>query len=91
VPRKELTSQRAELLEVLGFDLMAQIEAMLRYTRAYQREVQRLRGKLGKGRASSTDHRETHAAVREHIRRLRKASATFRETLSGIADAAGAR
>jgi hypothetical protein len=37
-------------MEVHGFDMLAQVEAMTRHGREYQGEMQRLRGILGKGR-----------------------------------------
>jgi hypothetical protein len=49
------SKQQHDLLEVHGFDLLADIEAMLRHARQYQREVQRLRGILGKGQTDTSD------------------------------------
>ena len=72
-----------ELLETQGFDLLAQVEAMLRSAREYQRDVQRLRGIVGKGQ-TSTSHLPALRAVRKHIGALRATCAQFTETLGGI-------
>jgi hypothetical protein len=86
---RAIHSRRAELLEVLevlGFDLLAQVEAMLRHTRAYQREVQRLRGMAGHSRtATSTPSSE---ALHQHVARLQTAGSTFRDTIKAIKEAA---
>jgi hypothetical protein len=79
--RDSRAEDRHELLEVQGFDLMAQIEAMLRHAREYQREVQRLRGILGKGQTATAEMNPL-AAVRHHIERMRHAYASFGETLT---------
>ena len=71
---------RRELLEVHGFDLLAQIEAMFRHAREFQREVQRLRGILGQGQ-TETPAMNPLAAVRPHVERMQQAYASFGETL----------
>jgi hypothetical protein len=38
--------EQQELLETYGFDLLAQVEAMLRHVREYQRALQQFRGTL---------------------------------------------
>ena len=81
--RRSITEQEHELMEVQGFDLLAQIEAMLRHVRQYQREVQRLRGLLGKGQTETT-HLPPHEAVDRHLNELRKACTAFAETLDDI-------
>jgi hypothetical protein len=81
--RRELSDQQKEVLEVLGFDVMAQVEAMLRHVRQYQREVQRLRGILGKGQ-TSTAHRTPIDAVRTHANELHKTATAARETIDEI-------
>jgi hypothetical protein len=75
---------------VQGFDLMAQIEAMLRHAREYQREVQRLRGIIGKGQTVTAEMNPL-AAVRHHIERMRHAYASFGETLTDAVDRRFAR
>ena len=77
------SDRRKELLEVLGFDLLAQVEEMLRHVREYQREVQRLRGTLGNGQTSTAD-RAPFEAVREHVKRLRKTWTDFGGVLEEI-------
>jgi hypothetical protein len=79
--RDSRTEDRHELLEVQGFDFLAQIEAMLRHAREYQREVQRLRGILGKGQ-TVTAEMDPLAAVRHHVERMGDAYASFGETLT---------
>jgi hypothetical protein len=78
-----LTDSERELLEVHGFDLLAQVEAMLRHAREYQREVQRLRGILGRGQTSTADLLPLEA-VREHVEQLRHESETFGAFLDDI-------
>jgi hypothetical protein len=68
---------------VQGFDLMAQIEAMLRHAREYQREVQRLRGILGRGQ-TGTGEMTPVAAVRHHVDEMHTAYASFGETLTDV-------
>ena len=74
-----------QILEVCGFDLMAEIENMLRHVREYQREVQRLRGILGKGQTGTAD-REPQEAVRVHVKALYVATAALSDTLQQIAE-----
>jgi hypothetical protein len=73
--------ERGELLEVHGFDLLAQIEAMLRHAREYQREVQRLRGILGKGQTATSDMAPL-AAVRHHLEEMQHAYGSFGDSLT---------
>jgi hypothetical protein len=77
------THRRNELLEVLGFDLLAQVEEMLRHVREYQREVQRLRGMLGAGQ-TSTEDRPPSEAVQQHLKRLRATWTEFGSLLDEI-------
>jgi hypothetical protein len=81
--RGSLTQQDHELMEVHGFDLLSQIEAMLRHVRQYQREVQRLRGLMGRGQTSTADLPPIEAVDR-HLIELRKACSAFMETLDEI-------
>ena len=81
--RHSFTASDHELLEVHGFDLLAHIEAMLRHVRQHQREVQRLRGLMGKGQ-TATAHLPPIEAVDEHLKRLRAASTAFAQTLDEI-------
>jgi hypothetical protein len=72
-----------ELMEVHGFDLMAQVEAMLRHVRQYQREVQRLRGILGAGQTVTSD-KPAIDAVRHHVGGLVNAAEMLVLTLQEI-------
>jgi hypothetical protein len=77
------TRRQHEQLEVWGFDLLANVEAMLRHVRQYQREVQRLRGLLGKGQ-SQTANRPAPEAVLQHVKELQRACLGFNDTLDDI-------
>jgi phage host-nuclease inhibitor protein Gam len=81
--RQPFTRREHELMEVHGFDLLAQIEAMLRHVRQYQREVQRLRGLMGKGQTTTSDLPPVEA-VDQHLKRLREACSAFTETLDDL-------
>jgi hypothetical protein len=59
-----LSREQQQMLEVYGFDLMAQVEAMLRHVREYQQALQRLRGTLPPSKAPL-------AVMRKHVRALR--------------------
>ena len=74
----DLTTAQQELLEVYGFDLMAQVEALLRHVREYQREVQRLRraSKVG----AAVDRRPVRA-VHAQVGQLRRICAGLGQTL----------
>ena len=89
-PRKQpsLTEQDGEAMEIHGFDLLAQVEAMLRHTREYQREVQRLRGMLGRGQTSTSERPPLHA-LRTQVDRLRRTWTDFGQTLADVEQLAG--
>ena len=74
-----LTREDQELLEAYGFDLMAQVEAMLRHAREYQRALQRLRGTLPPPIAESP-----LALMGKHVRALREALTQFDICLTDI-------
>lgn len=78
------------MLEVLGFDLLAQVEAILRHTREYQRDVRRFRQPLERDRIRTVEL-SLIRAVQGHVNRLEEAGASFRETLRSIKQAAGRR
>jgi hypothetical protein len=80
-------ASRAELLEVLGFDLLAQAEAMLRHTRAYLREVQRLRREVRKQQTPSAG--PIDGGLHAQVARLQTAGSTFQDTVKSIKEAAG--
>lgn len=81
--RNDETPSRYELLEVHGFDLLAQVEEMLRHVREYQRDVQRLRDRSGGGQTSPID-RTLLSAVRDRLQQLRGILTEFRGTLADI-------
>jgi hypothetical protein len=87
IAQKSNANRNGELLEVLGFDLLAQIEAMLRHAREYQREVQRVRGILGKGQTATSDLPPLDA-VRHHLQQMRQVCTSFRDTLTDAQSAA---
>lgn len=71
-----LTREEQEVLEAYGFDLMAQLEAMLRHIREYQRALQTFRGTLP--RQGSDDPAQAPIVVMDnHVRALRQASRQF--------------
>ena len=80
------THRRNELLEVLGFDLLAQVEEMLRHAREYQREIQRLRGMLDAGQTPTKNH-PPFEAVQQHLKRLRATWTEFGGVLNEIEQA----
>jgi hypothetical protein len=73
------TRQQQELLEAYGFDLMAQIEAMLRHVREYQRALQRFRGTL-----PPPEDRAPLETMGDHVRALRAAVTEFDTCLEDI-------
>lgn len=74
-----LTREQQELLEAYGFDLMAQVEGILRHVRQYQQALQRFRGTL-----PSTHTRQPIAVMAEHARALRRALREFDTVLTDI-------
>ena len=86
----DFTKPQHDAMEVHGFDLLAQVEAMLRHVREYQREVQRLRGILGKGQ-TTTSNRSPFDATREHVTGLRDAWGSFGEVLMELEHLIGQR
>jgi hypothetical protein len=77
----DFNTAQQELLEVYGFDLMAQVEALLRHVREYQREVQRLRRVA---RIPSGD-RSHIKAVTAQVGQLRRVCASLGQTLDLVA------
>lgn len=67
------TREEQEVLEAYGFDLMAQVEAMLRHVREYQRGLQRFRGTLPRANATQTPIE----IMGDHVRSLRGALREF--------------
>jgi hypothetical protein len=69
--------EQQELLEAYGFDLMAQIEAMLRHVREYQRALQQLRGTL-----PPSNPQTPVTTMQDHIHALRRAAKEFEVCLT---------
>ena len=77
---KRPDDDHAQAMEVHGFDLLAQVEAMLRHVRAYQQNVQELRGTpLG-----PAVRRKSATAVLDNVKQLRKVCDTFCTTLDDV-------
>jgi hypothetical protein len=72
------------MLEVYAFDLMAQVEAMLRHIREYQQGLQRLRGTLPPSRTQGP-----LAAMRKHLRELREQLTHFDASLTDMEGVTG--
>jgi hypothetical protein len=75
-----LTREQQELLEAYGFDLLVQVEAMLRHVREYQQALQRFRGTLPPPKAGQTPI----ATMGEHVRVLRERLRQFDICLTEI-------
>ena len=75
-----LTREQQEVLEAYGFDLMAQVEAMLRHIREYQRALQQFRGTLPPPPNAQTPV----ATMDNHVRALRGALKQFDVCLTEI-------
>jgi hypothetical protein len=74
------TLEEQQLLEAYGFDLLAQLEAMLRHVREYQRGLQRFRGMLPRPNAKQTPIER----MGDHVRSLRDALTEFNTCLAQI-------
>jgi hypothetical protein len=68
-----LTREQQEVLEAYGFDLLAQVEAMLRHIREYQRALQQFRGTL----PPQPNAQAPVATMENHVRALRDALKEF--------------
>lgn len=77
--------QHKELMDVHGLDLLAQVEAMLRHARQYQREVQKLRGLLQRTNPETSES-EARRSIRHHLGEIRTACTSFNATLDEISD-----
>jgi hypothetical protein len=76
-----LDNDHAQAMEVHGFDLLAQVEAMLRYVRAYQQNVQELR----RTPLLPAVRRKSAASVLDNVKELRKVCDTFCTALDDVA------
>jgi hypothetical protein len=77
---KLLDDDHAQAMEVHGFDLLAQVEAMLRCVRAYQQNVQQLRHTP----LMPAMRRKSATAVLENVKQLRTACDTFCTALDDV-------
>ena len=75
-----LDASHAQAMEVHGFDLLAQVEAMLRYVRAYQRNVQELRHRP----LTPAVRRKSATAVLDNVKQLQKACDAFCTALDDV-------
>ena len=73
-----LTASQISLLEVCGFDLLAQVEALLRHSREYQRDLHRLH--------RTAANAAVLGAVRRQVHHLRQTCASLQRTLEVIRD-----
>lgn len=74
----ELTANQINFLEVCGFDLLAQVEALLRHAREYQRELHRVQRAAGRTPAIVGFRRQVH--------HLRQVCGSLSQTLELITD-----
>jgi hypothetical protein len=77
---KRRDDDHAQAMEVHGFDLLAQVEAMLRYVRAYQQNVQELR----RTPLVPAARRRSASGVLDNVKQLRKACDTFCTALDDV-------
>jgi hypothetical protein len=75
-----LDADHAQAMEVHGFDLLAQVEAMLRHVRAYQQNVQDLRSTP----LVPAARRKSATAVLDNVKQLRKVCDTFCTALDDV-------
>jgi|SRR5439155_17588544 len=75
-----LDAEHAHVMKVHGFDLLAQVEAMLRYVRAYQQNVQELRHRP----LTPAVRRKSATAVLDNVNQLQKVCDTFCAALGGV-------
>jgi len=76
--------KRLPVLETAGFDLMAQVEGMLRQVRLYQREVQRIRDLLTQGERERASDLLTQGIVVQQMEKLRKQCQTLSDLIDVI-------
>ena len=75
-----LDDEHAQAMEVHGFDMLAQVEAMLRHVRAYQQNVQDLRSTP----LMPAVRRKSATAVLDNVKQLRQACETFCSALDDV-------
>jgi hypothetical protein len=79
-----MPEKRLPLLEAAGHDLMAQVEAMLRQVRHYQRAVMQIREVFDHGRRDRASLLLAEGPVLTHMEQLRKESLGLVETIESI-------
>lgn len=79
-----MPEKRLPLLETAGFDLLAQVEGMLRHVRSYQEEVHRIRDLVSQGKRERASLLLTEGAPAGHMKKLRQASVELTETIDNI-------
>ena len=72
------------MLEAYGFDLMAQVEAMLRQTRLYQREVQRIRDHVNRGDRDGASRLLADGEVIRQMEELRRQCDLLTKSIDGV-------
>jgi hypothetical protein len=76
--------KRLPLLETAGFDLLAQVEGMLREVRLFQDDVQRIRDLVTHGNRDVASRLLTEGGPVAQMKKLRRASVELTETLNNI-------
>ena len=81
--RRAYLDQQAEVIEVQGLDLLAQVEALLRGVADYQRQAVRFHG-TPKEPVSDSTRRAAGAALRTRIEALKEQAQALNSTLDEI-------
>jgi hypothetical protein len=76
--------KRLPLLEAAAFDLDAQVQAMSREVRSYQREVQRVRDLVAQGHRDQASLLLTDGPAMQYMNKLRRESLALAETIQNI-------
>ena len=79
-----MPEKRLPLLEAAGHDLLAQIEAMLREVRHYQREVQQIRHAFDSGQREHASHLLAEGPVITRMEALRNESLALADTIESV-------
>jgi hypothetical protein len=82
--RPPVPEKRLPLLETAGFDLLAQVEGMLREVRLFQDDVQRIRDLVTHGNRDVASRLLTEGGPVAQMKKLRRASVELTETLNNI-------
>lgn len=79
-----MPEKRLPLLETAGFDLLAQVEGMLRQIHLFQRDVQRIRDLVTAGERDVASRLLTEGTPVTQMTKLRRACAELSETIDNI-------